>query len=328
MNAVKLESLRVLDPDDESIEEFTGYRNADGEFVKHGSFRGMLGNGVVVAHGEFEHGFRHGTWREYHENGSRLTEGLYKNGSEDGVHRTWFGNGNLRREVTFADGLAQGPRNLFYESGQLREACHYENDVRTGECKAWDEEGRLLAEGIYRDDSPWEGTFVVQPPMEPAEELPTFNDYMDRFLNRGFVVAAFQDGQEVAVIEDHTVPFVPPERPPEKTVDSQEAALCEGIDAVATLADADPETAWKFALTIYAYPDDDIQQRVADQLLDPLISQHLALYRERIERRLDHDKEFGRVLLKCAQLDGLEDLPSSDARASLRAAALRRLARP
>jgi hypothetical protein len=325
MNDVKLESFRVADPDDESVEEFTGYRTADGEVVKHGSFRCLLGKGIVAEEGAHEHGFRHGIWREYHENGNLRTEGLYENGSEIGVHRTWFDNGNLRREVTFVDGLAHGRRNVFYESGQLREACNYEEDVRTGKCMSWDEDGRPLAEGVYRDDFPWEGTFVVQSPVEPAEEFASFNDYMDRFLNRGFIVAEFRDGQQVAVIEDHTVHFVPPEPRPEKTVESQEAALCEAIDTLGVLAATDPEAAWKFALTIYAYPDDDIQQRVADQLLNPIISQHLALYRERIEWRLEHDKEFGRTLLKCAQLDGIDHLPSSDARVSLRTAATRRL---
>lgn len=211
MSDKQLESFREEIPELGWTELFTAYRKDDGEIVKHGQFRQVAKDGTVIEEGELRHGFRSGTWREYYENGQLSSAGTYDNGEPCGVHRSWFENGVVKFEWTYAAGCRHGIQLWYWNSGQIRELSHYEFDVQSGECKSWNEHGELLAVGIYRNDTRWQGTFLIQPPMEADHAFPTFNDYVDRFLNRGFVIAEFSNGEYVRIVEDSRIPFVPRE---------------------------------------------------------------------------------------------------------------------
>ena len=38
--------------------------------------------------------------------------------------------------------------------------CNYKNGQLHGECRVW-HYGKVVARGVYRNDEPWDGTFVI-----------------------------------------------------------------------------------------------------------------------------------------------------------------------
>lgn len=302
MPAGQIESFREVDPQLGWIEVFTGYRNQVGDIVKHGEYRRLTASGILLEQGNLVDGFRHGTWREFHENGRPSSVGNYDHGQAHGHYQSWYEDENPQIERMFVDNYAHGLQRIYHRNGVLREECHLDFDLKQGECRTWDELGALLAVGEYRNDMPWEGTFVVVPPMEPDDCFPTFNEYMDRFVHRGLVVAEFRAGEFQRIIDDRRTPLPDRTRAAAQDIGTPDEALREGIDALGAIAPADPEAVWEFVAIVSEHPDEEVQQLAATRLLGPILEYHFAAFVTRIEERVTADATFARLFLRCPKI--------------------------
>ncbi|KAA5821398.1 hypothetical protein FPF71_16090 [Algibacter amylolyticus] len=77
--------------------------------------------------------------------------------------KDYYTNGNLQMEGYYSnleDKTFHGEVKWYYENGQLREVRHYNNNVLVGEALYYSKKGFLRAQGIYKDNTYWSGTFL------------------------------------------------------------------------------------------------------------------------------------------------------------------------
>jgi antitoxin component YwqK of YwqJK toxin-antitoxin module len=98
-----------------------------------------------------------GTWVTQHPNGERKSKFDFLNGNAHGKHYLWDASGNLEREGWYWSGAAHGAWS-FWDSdhrlvfvrinanGTIVREIHYDNNL-------------VVADGEYRNDSPWNGSF-------------------------------------------------------------------------------------------------------------------------------------------------------------------------
>ena len=181
----------------DAVERCTCYQRADGEIVKHGWSQLLSRSGFVYEEGELRHGLRHAVWRSYHDNGRIKSISQYSNGLENGLYQEWYDTGVLRYEWMKQDGHSHGRHRSYHQNGNLKEDAMLEDDLMHGPCQVWDEDGVLLADGVYEQGSPVEGTFIIDEVIEPGPNYPNFNQYMDAFLNRRRAVVEIRNGEAI-----------------------------------------------------------------------------------------------------------------------------------
>lgn len=187
----KQESFRVVDPD-------------IGQIVKHGPYQTFSEKGKLVEKGQCQDGRKHGACYEYHENGKLKSVSRFRKGELHGRMRSYFADGSPQYDWNYKDNLPHG-RIRTYDRRGLIEDSHRVYDRKHGSCKIWDKKRNLLAKGVYKNDMPHEGTFVIEEFEWPAgpshEEFKDFEEYLNRFLGRRSLVVEFHKGQPVAVIQ-------------------------------------------------------------------------------------------------------------------------------
>jgi hypothetical protein len=174
---------------------YTGYRDSNGEIIRHGFYCWEAANRSAREEGQCKHGWRDGIWHSYGPAGKLKSQTHYRDGEHHGRETCWYDDGTLKSELDFVANHVKHSRR-YHSNGVLKEEAEYgHNDFRDGLCSVWDERGTLIARGIYKDDLPWNGTFIVEEEIQPSASLPTFNDYMEAFLNRRRAIVAFVNGE-------------------------------------------------------------------------------------------------------------------------------------
>ncbi|MGD9856751.1 MAG: hypothetical protein AB7U20_17525 [Planctomycetaceae bacterium] len=152
---------------------------------RHGTWAWWYGNGQQFAAMEYEHGKSVGTLKHWSAGGELLTDGEYqdgeewngtfvdfdgdlnltaqrslKNGQPHGQYSWWHKNGNLNTQGAFVDGDRDGVWKWFYENSQTFAEVQFAKGNLTGTESHWAVDGTLLTSGEYRDNEPWNGSFI------------------------------------------------------------------------------------------------------------------------------------------------------------------------
>jgi antitoxin component YwqK of YwqJK toxin-antitoxin module len=125
----------------------------------------------------------------FYDNGNRERDELFMNGIEcsqtqwyaDGhcrsveIHRgnsyIWIGydedgHNTSQGQWTYAHtdtplyDLQTGWEITYYPDGRKKSLYNLKDNMMDGLCQSWDSNGALVDDGVYRDDKPWQGTFV------------------------------------------------------------------------------------------------------------------------------------------------------------------------
>jgi len=133
-----------------------------------------------------------GVWRMWSPNGER-SEVTLENGERRGRQTNWFSNGQRSYEAEWRGSSLHGPELTWYDNGQLFRFRYYQNGKLDGPELTWALDGQLIGNGVWKDNTPWHGSFVTE---------------------LGRVVKSYENGKEVA---RHRLgggePPEPPERP-------------------------------------------------------------------------------------------------------------------
>ena len=129
----ELEHVREVS-EGSGVECFTGYRNSDGTFIKHGPYRLTTSDERLLEEGELAQGFRNGKWKSYHANGQLSCESEYRNGELHGRQTCWYDDGVVESETDFEDNLNHGALRYYFRNGQLNEESHYLDGEQSGLC--------------------------------------------------------------------------------------------------------------------------------------------------------------------------------------------------
>jgi len=79
----------------------------------------------------------------------------------DGLVETWYLNGNKRSITHYKNDKIVGHDIQYYKNQNVRYNINYNQEGdRDGEALWYDKSGNLLAKGIYKDDNPWNGSFI------------------------------------------------------------------------------------------------------------------------------------------------------------------------
>lgn len=159
----------------------TFYVDDEGKEVLHGPQVQCSGYGRKSREVHYRHGVLHGKETQWHVDGAESVKGRWENGAETGVWTEWGPLGDVTSRRTYRNGRIVG-KQIYWEQGRkIREDVHDEQGywievttwhdngrvARHGTFKkgnrhgrwTWhDPGGKLIADGEWRDDEPWEGT--------------------------------------------------------------------------------------------------------------------------------------------------------------------------
>lgn len=106
-------------------------------------------------------GKQNGLFESYGSHGKLLEKVHYKNGRLDGLGETWYSNGNKRSITHCKDDKTVGHDIKYYKNQKIERDINYNQDGKPdGEAVWYDPSGNLLAKGIYKNGSPWDGSFI------------------------------------------------------------------------------------------------------------------------------------------------------------------------
>ena len=91
-----------------------------------------------------------------------MAEIEYRNGHRHGSAKDWYDTSKPFSTSTYVSGKLEGVKTGFYESGAKKYESLFHNDQRQGRTVSWDISGNIIADGIYSNDLPWAGTFIIR----------------------------------------------------------------------------------------------------------------------------------------------------------------------
>jgi hypothetical protein len=103
----------------------------------------------------------HGPSEMWYENGVLSSSKPYVNGHVTGKVTNYPPSGELQ-VFTFHNDVRHGTGEGFYASGAKQWVGHYKDDMRDGRFTIWTQDGKVVADGEYRADHPWRGTFLTR----------------------------------------------------------------------------------------------------------------------------------------------------------------------
>ena len=108
----------------------------------------------------FRNGIPHGKDEYWYGEGQERFVQEIRNGVKEGPALFWYPNGRLRHSRWYEGGELNGPSIFWHENGRLKEISWRRHWKLHGRQRLWDPDGKLKADGVWRDGSPWEGTFA------------------------------------------------------------------------------------------------------------------------------------------------------------------------
>jgi antitoxin component YwqK of YwqJK toxin-antitoxin module len=131
-----------------------------------GLWRSWYKDGERMAEATLVAGTLHGRCREWNRNGVLIAEGEYRHGYQyEGTFRVWYYihndlNKHSYEITTFRRGIRDGPCSDWTKTGVRLSEGQYRQDRREGLWHWWWIDGKLLAVGEYREGRPWNGAFA------------------------------------------------------------------------------------------------------------------------------------------------------------------------
>ena len=134
-------------------------RDADDNYVNHGSWKKYNAAGNVVAEGQYENGVRQGTWNAWYLRGEvamldkkpfssfagpYISQATFKNGKLDG---TWSIYDRKQRKIcqwSYSAGQRHGEWQWWFASGELMQSMTYRDGVVHGTLEQRDPEGDIV----------------------------------------------------------------------------------------------------------------------------------------------------------------------------------------
>lgn len=105
------------------------------------------------------------------ENGQRTERTVYNNEGKRAVVFYWHENGQKMFECKYDDkGNKDGFLTEWYKNGQLKRKAYYKNGMLNGMYSSWSPNGDNFAEGTYKNDKQWEGTFFDNGKVDTYED--------------------------------------------------------------------------------------------------------------------------------------------------------------
>jgi antitoxin component YwqK of YwqJK toxin-antitoxin module len=101
----------------------------------------------------------HGKKYNWYKDGKPCGYRTYSNGVLSGAALILSPNGD-KRTYTFRDGAENGPAKAWYADGQKMYEMTFTNGKGNGTCESWSRDGKYHGQGEYRNDKPYNGTFV------------------------------------------------------------------------------------------------------------------------------------------------------------------------
>jgi len=129
---------------------------------KDGEEKRWFGDGQLKELWQYKAGKIDGVCKGWYPNGFKMVEIEYRKGLRHGSAKDWYDTGKPFSTTTYVSDKQEGVKTGFYQSGAKKYESLFHNDQRQGRSFAWDKSGKVIAGGIYRDDLPWTGTFIVK----------------------------------------------------------------------------------------------------------------------------------------------------------------------
>ena len=128
-----------------------GYKDPDGNFVRHGVSTVWYENAQKKSEQHFVDGVPHGPRKTWYIEGRPWTDGRYVNGLEDGTWRTWFPDGTPQTEWTMQRGVWHGVYSEWHTNGKKRLEVEFVRGKRQGPLTTWDDQGVVVLTSDYVD---------------------------------------------------------------------------------------------------------------------------------------------------------------------------------
>ncbi len=148
------EVLEETYPDGVIKTRMEGWRDVNGDFVKHGRLINYWENGQKKSEVHYVNGVRHGSRAAWYRDGKPWSAGQFVGGKGEGTWTEWYPNGSKGREMHFVGGGLNGPVIDWYPDGTLRKKVIYVKGMRQGRATHWDRTGTIIRVLDYVDDVP------------------------------------------------------------------------------------------------------------------------------------------------------------------------------
>ena len=130
---------------------FEGYKDSDGNLVRHGVSTVWYENGDKKSEQYFAHGIPNGSRQTWYAGGRPWTQGQYTNGIEDGKWSNYHNDGTLQTEWTMNKGAWHGIFTEYHPNGKKRLEVEFVKGKRQGPSHLYDEQGVTILETDYVD---------------------------------------------------------------------------------------------------------------------------------------------------------------------------------
>lgn len=141
-------------------------------------------NGQKEEDSPYCNGKLNGVYHSWYKDGAKRSELTYKNDKLDGVYENWYKNGCLNSRGFLVNGEIDGKSRAFFPNGNIEFVNTYKNGIPIGEWRKywsngknryhiiydsgklvkvtwWNKDGLKLAEMIYNQGNPWNGTLFL-----------------------------------------------------------------------------------------------------------------------------------------------------------------------
>ena len=119
-------------------------------------------NGQQKEFRQYKDGKEEGVCKSWYSNGSRMAETEYRKGLRHGTAKEWSDLSKPLSISTYVSGKLEGVKTGFYHSGEKQYESLFHKGQRQGRKVSWDRTGEIIADGLYLNDLPWSGTFIIQ----------------------------------------------------------------------------------------------------------------------------------------------------------------------
>jgi len=125
---------------------------------------------------EFRNGKGHGLDIYWNANGSRRFQDELRDGVPHGAAITWHDNGRLSHVYRCEYDKKDGAGVSWHSNGQLASLFQYRCGTITGRALVWDSKGQLIADGVWRDGRPWDGSVLMRDWKRDGDEVFTYRE--------------------------------------------------------------------------------------------------------------------------------------------------------
>lgn len=140
-------------------------QDAEGNYIRHGSWTHYEQGGNILARGRYEKEERHGTWTRLYKGDESpiFTQAPYNEYKGPFISQTTFENGRLNgkwiisdskqhkiSEITFENGQRNGIATWWYANGSKMQEIPYRDGLVDGELQQWDVDAKPIKQETYQ----------------------------------------------------------------------------------------------------------------------------------------------------------------------------------